>query len=134
MSINTLPKLNDANANEYFKTIESDAIAYENLSSDMINNFLGAIESRFVITNSQRIYIESFTSQQKEAIVCSVKTMADYLREDHYEGKKVVPMIQGLSEQPPQPVNNISVKAGAKVEKDFQTGATKGPLFIEISC
>lgn len=134
MSINNLPKLNDINAKEYFITIESDAIAFENLYNDMINNFLGAIESRFLITDSQRIYIGSLTSQQKEAIICSLRTMADYLRGDHFEGKKVVPMIQGLSENPPEPVNNISVKAGAKVEKDFQTGATKGTFFIEISC
>ena len=134
MSNPNLPQLNDMTAMNYFQSIESDALAYQNLYSDLLNDFLGAIETRFNITNAQRDYIISFTNHQKQIIQCSIKTLADYLNEEPYLGKKVIPQIQGLSENPPQPVNDINIKAGAKIEKDFQTGSTKGTLFIEISC
>lgn len=130
----TFPQLNDSNAIQYFQSIESNASAYQSLYSDMDNDFLGAIELRFNVTNSQRTYITAFSKHQKQTIQCAIKTLADYLEEDAYSGKKVVPELQGFVENPPQPANKINVKGGAKVDHDINTGTTKGTLWIEISC
>ena len=133
MSI-TNPILNDPNVTQYLQSIESDANAYQNFYNDLENDFLQAIELRFTVNSNQRDYILNFTKHQKDTIKCNIKTCADYLLEDSYTGKKVVPSVSGISENPPVPINAIKVKGSAKIEHDMSNGHTKGSIGIEVSC
>lgn len=130
----TLQNFNDVNVNNWFQTIETDPVAWEQLATDLETDFLNAIQIRFFVNQAQIDFINQLMPSQKELLACIIRKLANYLSFDPYPGKKVRATTLGIVENPPQPANSIKVEVDAGIKKNFNTGETEGFLGIKISC
>lgn len=122
------------NINNWFQTIETNPVAWNQFASDLEADFLNAIQTRFFVNQSQINFITQLMPSQKELLAGVVRKLSNYLNFDPYPGKKVQGTTLGIVENPPQPLNSIKWEVEGKIEKDFVTGATKGSITIRVSC
>lgn len=129
-----LQNFNDLNVNNWFQTIETNSYAWEQLANDLENDFLNAIQNRFIVNQEQIAIISQIVQSQKELITSAVRVLANFLKTDPSPGKKVQASVLGVVENPPQAVSNIKVEVDAGIKKNFTTGQSEGYLGIKISC
>lgn len=119
-----LPDFNTANVNAYFNSIKSNGSEYSSLASDLANNFLGALQTRFTVNPFQVTVINMATVQQKQSIIDTISVASDTLNNDP-NCQEVIGTATGIAESYPSGnPSSLKITVDISIEIDVNTGDT----------
>ncbi|MBL7987977.1 MAG: hypothetical protein JNJ94_07945 [Chlorobi bacterium] len=128
-----LPAFNTANVNCYLGTINNNQAELDQLATDLETNFLGALQSRFTLSQWQIDRVNFVPQDAKDIVAQTARKIAQLHTKNPTEPVDLV--VSGIGDRPPGSATNGNLTVDGEVSVEATSGsAPKYNGKVKASC